>query len=312
MRVLITGSSGQIGTNLALRLLEDGHEVLGVDRRENTWTDRIPLKLLDLLEPVDVLAAAVADESYDVIVHLAAHAKVHELVVHPERALENITDTFNVLELARRRGTPIAFGSSREAYGDVIEAVTHEERPVQAKSPYSASKIAGEALVRSYGHCYGLPTLTFRFSNVYGRYDNDLERMERVMPLFLREIAAGREVTIFGREKVLDFTYVDDCVSAIASGLDLLYRGAISNQTINIAAGRGASLIDLVEFIGEALGVKPSYTVEPTRLGEISRYVADISKARRLLGYEPTTHLRDGVRKAVEWSGVVASDSAHQ
>lgn len=312
MRVLITGSSGQIGTNLGLRLLDEGHDVLGVDVRPNAWTDRIPLLTLDLLSPPDELRAALADESFDLIVHLAAHAKVHELVVHPDRALENIVDTFNVLEVARLRAKPLIFGSSREAYGDTREGFTSEDRPVVAKSPYSASKIAGEALVRSYASCYGLPTLTYRFSNVYGRYDNDLERMERVMPLFIREIAAGREVTIFGAEKVLDFTFVDDCVDAVRRGIDLLYRGEIADETINVAAGSGSSLIDLVEYIGEALGVKPRYTVEPTRPGEITRYVADISKARRLLGYEPTVLLREGVKRAVEWSGVVASDAAKQ
>jgi UDP-glucose 4-epimerase len=308
VRVLLTGSSGQIGTNLALRLLDEGVDVLGLDRRPNTWTDRIPWVELDLLRPLPELKAALQGEAFDVIVHLAAHAKVHELVVHPDRALENVTSTFNALELARDRGAPLVFGSSREAYGDVVGGLVGEDRPVVAKSPYSASKIAGEALVRSYASCYGISTLTFRFSNVYGRYDNDLERMERVMPLFIREVAAGREVTIFGREKVLDFTYVDDCVSAVRRGIELVYRGELSAETINVAAGRGASLVDLVTYIGEALGVDPRYRVEPTRAGEITRYVADIGKARRLLDYEPTTHLRDGVFKAVAWSGITAGE----
>jgi nucleoside-diphosphate-sugar epimerase len=307
MRVLITGSSGQIGTNLGLRFLEEGVDILGIDRRPNTWTDQIPALSLDLTRPPAELLSELEHTTFDVVVHLAAHAKVHELVVHPERALENVTTTFNVLELCRARGTPIVFGSSREAYGDVGEGVTSEERRVVAKSPYSASKIAGEALVRSYAACYALPTLTYRFSNVYGRYDNDLGRMERVVPLFIREIAAGREVTIFGREKVLDFTYVDDTVSAIHKGVHMLYRGEVSNETLNVATGRGSSLTDLTDYIGEALGVTPKVRLEPTRPGEITRYVADISKARRLLGYEPTVHLREGVRRTVEWSGVSAS-----
>ena len=118
MRVLITGSSGQIGTNLGLKLLEEGREVVGLDLRPNPWTDQIPTRTLDLREPAAELDRALGAESWDVIVHLAAYAKVHELVVHPERALENVVMTFSVLELARRRGTPIIFGSSREAYGD--------------------------------------------------------------------------------------------------------------------------------------------------------------------------------------------------
>ncbi|MGE0712023.1 MAG: NAD-dependent epimerase/dehydratase family protein [Planctomycetota bacterium] len=300
MRVLITGSSGQIGTNLGLRLQDEGVDVLGVDRRPNEWTGALDTRELDLRDPA-ALEAGLAGERVDVVVHLAAHAKVHELVLHPERALENVTTTFNVLELCRRRGAPIVFGSSREAYGDVSEGITSEERRVVAKSPYSASKIAGEALVRSYAECYGLPTLTYRFSNVYGRYDDDLERMERVVPLFIREIAAGREVTVYGREKLLDFTYVDDTVSAVRAGVHLLYRGELADETINVAAGRGSSLVDLTRYIGEALGVEPRVRVEPSRPGEIHRYVADIGKARRLLGYEPTTFLPEGVRKAIAW-----------
>lgn len=301
MRVLVTGSSGQIGTNLGLRLQDEGHEVFGVDLRDNAWTDRLPMRRLDLRRPPAELEAALSDVRWDVVVHLAAHAKVHELVVHPERSLENVVDTWNVLELARRRGTPLVFGSSREAYGDVGEGLTDEGRRVVAKSPYSASKIAGEAFVTSYSLCYRLPTLTFRFSNVYGRFDDDLERMERVTPLFIREIAADREVTVFGPEKILDFTWVDDCVSGVLAGTLALHRGTLQNETINLAAGRGSSLVDLARFIGEALGKTPRIRTEPTRPGEISRYVADITKARRLLGYEPTTHLREGIAKAIAW-----------
>lgn len=311
MRVLITGSSGQIGTNLALSLLESGHEVLGLDLRENAWVgEKIPSFRYDLRQPPAELIARLKDEALDLVVHLAAYAKVHELVIHPERALENIATTFNVCEFCRERGLPLVFGSSREAYGDTSEGLTAEDRPVVAKSPYSASKIAGEAMVKSYSECYGIPSLVFRFSNVYGRYDNDLERMERVMPLFMREIAAGREVTVFGREKVLDFTYVDDTVAAVSRGIELLYSGEIRSQTVNVAAGRGSSLLDLVSYIGSALGVTPKLRVEPTRPGEITRYVADISRARRLLGYEPQVFLEEGVRRAVAWSGVEASPAA--
>jgi UDP-glucose 4-epimerase len=311
MRVLITGSSGQIGTNLGLRLLDSDHEVQGLDRRPNAWTDRIPTANLNLLTDPAELRAAVG-QAPDVVVHLAAYAKVHELVVHPDRALENVTTTFHALELARGWGVPIVFGSSREAYGDVGEGLINEDRRVVAKSPYSASKIAGEAFVRSYAYCYGVPTLTYRFSNVYGRYDNDLERMERVMPLFIREVAAGNGITVFGKEKVLDFTYVDDCVSAVFAGVERLYRGEIADETINVAAGKGSSLLDLVRYIGVALGVKPRVHVLPTRAGEITRYVADISKARSLLGYAPTVFLEEGVRRAIEWSGVQASQKARE
>src|SRR5205807_2111021 len=146
------------------------------------------------------------------------------------------------------------------------------DRRVIAKSPYSASKIAGEAFVTSYAVCYALPVLTYRFSNVYGRYDNDLERLERVTPLFIRGIERGETITVFGREKVLDFTYVDDCVDAIVRGIDRLYRGEVHGETINVATGQGTSLVDLARFIGEVLGKEPNIVVSPTRPGEITRY----------------------------------------
>src|SRR5204863_8291198 len=110
--------------------------------------------------------------------------------------------------------------SSREVYGDVLRHVTDETLAdfVVAESPYSASKIGSEAFVYSYARCYSLPTLVFRFSNVYGRFDNDLDRMERVIPLFVRRIASGEPITVYGRDKVLDFTYVDDCVRGVVGG----------------------------------------------------------------------------------------------
>ena len=219
MRVLITGSSGQIGTNLGLALMERGDEVVGIDRRTNAWTDKIKTVQMDLLKaaPEDF-----PQGRFDVVVHLAAHAKVFELVETPTRALENVTSCFSALEYARRHKCPFIFGSSREVYGDIVRHVTEEAEAdfVVAESPYSASKIAGEAFIYSYAECYGLPYLVFRFSNVYGRYDNDIKRMERVLPLFVSKIARDEPIIVFGKEKVFDFTYVDDCINGICRGID--------------------------------------------------------------------------------------------
>src|SRR5206468_9905596 len=113
----------------------------------------------------------------------------------------------------------------------------------------SASKVAGEAFVYSYARCYGLHYLVFRFSNVYGRYDNDIERMERVIPLFIRSMSAGLPVTVYGREKTLDFTYVDDCVDGIVAGIERLLAGRVVNQTINLAYGAGNTLVHMAELI---------------------------------------------------------------
>jgi nucleoside-diphosphate-sugar epimerase/glycosyltransferase involved in cell wall biosynthesis len=319
MRILITGSSGEIGTNLALRLLKEGHEVFGVDRRPNTWTDKFPYILQDLSERFVNFKGGIGDQKYpenlDAVVHLAANAKVHELVSEPWRALDNIIVTFNALEFCRENRLPIIFASSREVYGDAHryidqnglaagKASTHEAQTHISftESTYSASKISGEALVYSYAKCYGLPYVVFRFSNVYGRYDNDIERMERVLPLFIRKIADGEPITVFGREKTLDFTYVDDCVEGIVLGIKKLVAGDVKNETINLAYGQGHSLLEAVDYISSALGKKPEMSISPPHVGEVTYYVADISKARKLLGYEPKVPLKEGIAKAIEWA----------
>ncbi len=308
MRILITGSSGQIGTNLALYLLERGHEVFGVDVRPNSWTDAFSTLLQDLAAPFADFSGGLGHVPYpsdlDVVVHFAAHAKVHELVEQPARALENIVMTFNVLEYCRHNRLPIIFSSSREVYGDIRRYITEESYADFAftESPYSAGKISGEALIYSYAQCYGLRYLVFRFSNVYGRYDVDIERMERVIPLFIRKIARREPITVFGEKKVLDFTYVDDCVAGVYSGIELLAGGGEANQTINLAYGQGNSLVSLAGYIGEELDVVPDVTVEPSRVGEVTHYVANIGKARALLGYTPQVPLREGIHRAVAWA----------
>lgn len=308
VHVLITGSSGQIGTNLGLRLLNEGHQVFGVDVRPNIWTGEFETLLQDLSVPYHAFEHGIGHADYpadlDMAVHLAAHAKVHELVLQPDRALENITMTYNVLEFCRPKQIPFIFSSSREVYGDIHRYITEESHADFAftESPYSASKIAGEAFVYSYAQCFGLSYLIFRFSNVYGRYDNDIERMERVIPLFIRRISQRQPITIYGEKKTLDFTYVDDCVDGIVRGIELLVSGRDRNHTINLAYGEGETLIAMANYIGEAFGIEPDMSVEDSRVGEVAHYVANIGKARALLGYNPATPLKEGIQKSIEWS----------
>jgi UDP-glucose 4-epimerase len=308
MRVLITGSSGQIGTNLGLRLLDDGHDVFGVDKRQNSWTDAFPTLLQDLAGHYPAFRGGIGGVEYpevDVVVHLAAHAKVHQLVREPHRALENAIMTFNVLEYARQLSLPLVFSSTREVYGDVHRFEEYSEEAADfafTESPYSASKITSEAFIYSYARCYGLDYLVFRFSNVYGRFDNDLWRMERVLPLFMHQLARHEPITIFGgEEKVLDFTFIDDCVDGIARGVAALGEQRVANQTINLAYGQGNTLVRAAELIAAELDVEPQITMAPSLLGEVTHYVADVTKARTLLGWEPRTPLDQGIPRAVAW-----------
>jgi UDP-glucuronate 4-epimerase len=308
MRVLLTGSSGQIGTNLALRLQADGHWVYGVDKRSNTWTDAFDTLHQDLAGHYPAFHGGIGGVEYpevDVVVHMAAHAKVHQLVRQPHRALENAIMTFNVLEYCRQLGLPLVFSSTREVYGDVHRFEEYGEASADfayTESPYSASKITSEAFIYSYARCYGLRYLVFRFSNVYGRYDSDLQRMERVLPLFIHQMSRGEPITVFGgEEKVLDFTYIDDCVDGIARGIERLGGGLVANETINLAYGQGNTLVRAAELIAAELGVEPQIAQAPSLVGEVTRYVADIRKAHDLLGWEPKMPLDEGIPKAVEW-----------
>ncbi|HWE82227.1 MAG TPA: NAD-dependent epimerase/dehydratase family protein [Gaiellaceae bacterium] len=308
MRILVTGSSGQIGTNLALRLIDDGHTVFGVDKRLNTWTDRFPTSAQNLAGHFAPYRGGINEIDYpevDLVVHLAAHAKVHQLVRQPQRALENVMMTFNVLEYCRALELPVVFSSTREVYGDVHRFEEYGEATADfayTESPYSASKIASEGFLYAYAKCYGLKYLVFRFSNVYGRYDNDLQRMERVLPLFMHQLSRGEPITVYGGdEKVLDFTYIDDCIDGITRGIERLMSGAVTNETVNLAFGQGNTLVRAADLIGESLGVNPEIAYKPSLRGEVTHYVADIRKAAELLDWQPQTSLDDGIPRAVAW-----------
>ena len=214
----------------------------------------------------------------DVIVHLAAHAKVHALVERPLGALENHLMVTNALELARVTGTPIVLASSREVYGQQPRdrwpgAGVGRRSSAPRPSPYAAAKLASEALAAAYHGCYGLPYLVFRFSNVYGRYDNDLDRLERVLWIFAREISRGAPITVFGSEKLLDFTYVDDAVDGLWRGIERLVGGTLTNETFNLAYGAGNRLTTLANAHRHRPGAGATHTdrAVPSRRSDLLR-----------------------------------------
>ncbi len=308
MRVLITGSSGQIGTNLGIALVKAGHDVIGLDVRPNSWTNGFATVLADLTthsEPGIGVISGVKVGTVDAIVHLAAHAKVHALVERPRGAFENHAMVTNALEFARMNSVPIILASSREVYGNLAR----RENPVgeteadfrSSPSPYAAMKLAGEALASSYFRCYGLPYAVIRFSNVYGRFDDDLSRLERAIWVFNDRIRAGKPVTVFGAEKTLDFTYIDDAIDGLARCLHRLVAGdpEVRASTFNLAHGTGHSLLGIVSLIAMTRNLPPDVRVEPSRPGEVTWYVADITRARDALGYLPQTPVTTGVPRAI-------------
>jgi nucleoside-diphosphate-sugar epimerase len=303
MRIVITGASGLIGTNLALKLLDEGHDVFGVDERPNPWTARVPIHTQDLRQPHHGEAWRAFGKA-DAVVHLAARAKVHESVERPENALDNYKITHGVLEYCRLTATPVVYGSSRETYGEQTTFPVREDavRLEGAASPYAAAKLADEALIRAYGRCYGMGFVIIRYSNVYGRYD-DFDRLGRVLPIFFDRIPRGETVPIYGAEKAYDFTYIDDAVDGTFAAVERLVSdpAKVSGHAINLGTGEATTLLDAAQIVAHTAGVEPKLDPQPMRAGEISRYVADLSKARTLLGYEPQWPPSRGIPEFFKW-----------
>lgn len=295
--LLLTGSSGMIGTALAKRLRSEGYDVTGVDIRPNPWFDELDAvtEIVDLREKS---ALKQLPSHFDAIIHLGAHARVHQLVERPELAMENMTMTFNLLEFARENGiSNFLFASSREVYGNTNRIVYDESATYAdtSESPYTASKIGGESMVTAYSQCYDMTATIVRFSNVYGRYDT----ADRVVPLFIARCHENLDLTVYGANKVLDFTYIDDCIDGLYKIIEQHHK--VENTTLNIASGQGSSLLELAKQVNDLTSGDSDISVEPTRMGEVSRYVADIERAKRILDYDPQFSFSDGIDEAVTW-----------
>jgi len=300
MKILVTGSSGTIGTRLCEKLLAAGHTVVGADWEPCQWKEEVEALRIDIdLRHAEEFGKLPTD--VELIIHLAANARVYELVEHPERAMDNFQDTFNILEFARKNGIKrLMFASSRETYGNIHlpEGQKYSEDKAHfmtCESPYTASKIGGEALFEAYKRCYKMETIIWRFSNVYGMYDNSV----RVVPLYFRQAKNNEAMKVFGRDKCLDFTYIDDCVGGIMLGIEKW--DTAKNDTYNLAYGQGTTILHLAERMKELLGSTSTLDIGEARTGEVTHYIADITKAQTKLGYNPQTPFDRGIEKAVEW-----------
>lgn len=298
MKILVTGSSGTIGTRLCETLLQRSYDVVGADWVRNKWRPEVDA-ITTLVDLRDWEATQkMPSEGVDILIHLAANARVYDLVEDPMRAKDNMVSTFNALEFARQKGIrKVIFASSRETYGNITARKYKEELASieQCESPYTASKIAGEALVEAYTRCYKIDHIIFRFSNVYGMYDES----NRIVPVFIDKMRKNEPVKVFGEAKCLDFTYIDDCVEGIIQSIEKFESA--KNATYNLAFGEGTHLTDLAKTLKKLLRSSSDVSVGPSRTGEVIRYIADISKARAALGYEPKISFKDGIQKSVEW-----------
>ncbi|MBW8040402.1 MAG: NAD-dependent epimerase/dehydratase family protein [Planctomycetes bacterium] len=296
-RILVTGSSGTIGNCLCEALLERNVDVVGVDIRPNRWNEEVNRRTIniDLRNPEDVKKLP---KEFDLVVHFAANARVFKLVENPDLAKDNFLILYNILEFARQNNIKrILFASSREVYGNSGYIIHSEEEAFvkNCESSYTATKIAGEALVHAYEQCYGIEYVIVRFSNVYGRYDYT----DRVVPLFISKALKNEDIHVYGRDKILDFTYIEDCADGVVKSLELFETS--KNEVYNIATQKGYSIEKVAQLIIELTGSKSKIFYETNRTGEVCRFIADISKAKAVLNYSPQNDLMTGINKTIEW-----------
>ena len=297
-KILVTGSSGTIGTRLCEKLIAKGFNIVGVDKEPNKWNkaiDKLTINL-DLRNKEGVMSNLPTD--FDLVIHLAANARVYNLVVDPSLARDNFEILFNMLEFTRVNNIKrVIFSSSREVYGNSDKLIHNEEEAYvkNCESPYTASKVGGEALIHSYNQCFGINFIIFRFSNVYGMYDGS----DRVIPLFIELAKEGKDLIIFGKEKQLDFTYIDDCINGIITSIEKFEE--IKNDVFNLSCGKGTTLLELAQLIKEFLKSESKIVLKENRTGEVVKFIADISKAKIKFGYDPSITIVEGVKKSIEW-----------
>lgn len=301
---LVTGGAGFIGSHLVRRLVDMGARVRVLDafttgRMENlaALADKIELLRGDITDPATVREAMAGIEY---VLHLAAIVSVTESVDNPEGNFAvNLAGTHNVLLAARdHRVRRVVFSSSCAVYGSQPPPQQEELAP-RALSPYAAAKLGGEQLCRAFTAVYGLPTVCLRYFNVFGPHQNPLSTYAAAIPRFTTALLAGDRPQIYGDgRQSRDFVYVGNVVDAnlLACATD-----AAVGEVFNIGTGQATSLLQLLAILGELTGRPVDPQFEPPRAGDIRHSFSDISRARRILGYEPATSLAEGLRETVAW-----------
>jgi UDP-glucose 4-epimerase len=309
VRILVTGAAGFIGSNLVDRLLDDHHEVVGVDNLSRGTRANLPDPELqaergfsfiegDITDPR--FASTVAEADVEVICHLAAQIDVRISVQDPvEDARLNVLGTINVLESARKAGVrKVVFTSSGGSiYGEPKKMPADEETPVNPLSPYAASKVCGEVYLGMYRALYGLETTALALSNVYGpRQDPHGEA--GVVAIFGNALLQGRPAVIYGDgSSIRDYVFVEDVADAFARATGDKGNG----QRFNIGTGVGTSVRQLHAAVADAALAPDDPVFAPPRLGELQAITLDVSAAGADLGWEPRTALPEGLLKTLHW-----------
>ena len=301
-RVLVTGGAGFIGSHLACRLAELGAAVRVIDdlstgSRANLAGADIDLRTASILDDRALRAAV---DGCRFVFHEAAMVSVPLSVENPLRCAEiNIIGTERVLEAARDAGAQrIIFASSSAVYGDEPNLPSTERDPIDCRSPYAASKAAGEALMTAFGRCYDISIVSLRYFNIYGPRQDPNSPYAAVIAAFLSALSDARPPTIFGDgRQTRDFTYVDDVVEANLRAA--MCEKPLAGEIVNIGTGTQSSLLDVLRSLSESLNVDVKPRFEAERRGDVRESVADIAKARAMIGYQPATTLADGLGQLV-------------
>ena len=305
-RCLVTGGAGFIGSHLAEGLLAQGHEVRVLD----DLSTGNPANLQALRGRIDLVTGSVTDPSRvdqavracEVVYHLAALPSVAKSVEEPVLVHDICaTGTLQVLNAARRAGVRrLVYAASSSAYGDQEGEARSEDDLLIPLSPYAAAKLAGEHYARCFTAVYGLETVRLRFFNVFGPRQDAKSPYSGVIALFIAALVQGRTPTIYGDGlQSRDFVYVENVVQALMRAAD---APAASGNVYNIGNGSSTTVLDLVAALNQLLGthIKPVHA--PPRAGDVRFSQADISRARRDLGYEPKVSFVEGLRRTLEAS----------
>src|SRR5216110_2101872 len=309
MRILVTGGAGFIGSHLVEHLLEAGHAVVILDDFNDFYDPRIKqANIAGFAKDVTVHHVDLRDgasvrnlfhrEKFEVIAHLAARAGVRPSIQYPQLYYDaNVTGTLHLLEAARVTGVErFIFASSSSVYGaSKTVPFSEDQHLTQTLSPYAATKIAGEFLCSTYSHLYKLRVVALRYFTVYG----PRQRPDLALHQFTRRICAGQPIEQFGDGTTRrDYTYIDDVIQGTMAALN--YDGS-PFDIFNLGESDTIQLKELISAIENALGKRAKISQLPEQPGDMPLTFADISKARKLLGYNPTAKFSDGLPKFIDW-----------
>jgi len=309
MRILVTGGAGFIGSHLVEKLLSADHEVVILDDFNDFYDPQIKQANIagfakdvsvchvDLREN-DSVRTVFGREKVDAVVHLAARAGVRPSIQFPRLYYDtNVLGTLHLLEAARVTGVQrFIFASSSSVYGaSKTVPFSEDQHLTQTISPYGATKIGGEFLCSTYSHLYQMRVVALRYFTVYG----PRQRPDLAIHQFTRRIYAGQPIDQFGDGSTRrDYTYIDDIIQGTMAALD--YHGPLYDM-FNLGESQTIQLKELISAIENVLGKRAKINELPEQPGDMPRTYADISKARKLLGYNPATKLSEGLPKFVEW-----------